>query len=942
MDEFIYIKGARVNNLKNISLSIPRDKLIVVSGVSGSGKSSLAFDTIYAEGQRRFVESLSSFARQFLGRMNKPDVDIITGIPPAIAIEQKVISRNPRSTVGTNTEIYDYLRLLFTKIGRTYSPVTGREVRRDSVDDVSKYIESLEDGTVIYILAPFGWENSNRRTERLLYLREEGFSRLWNGGTILKIDDVLSGDVTPEGDVYLLVDRLSTGSENEDLNSRVADSLGTAFSLDRGDGKSGNVVIAHADNPSKIISFSTHFEADGVEFMEPEELLFSYNNPLGACQECGGFGKIIGIDENLVIPDHTLSVYQEAIACWRGETMKMFYNDLIMNAHRFNFPIHRPFLELTSDEVSLLWTGNEYFTGLNKFFQIMEQNKYKIQYKYLLHRYSGKTTCPSCRGSRLRREALYVKIAGKDISELMEMSIEELTAFLDSLKLTDYEAKVSDRILKEIRGRVECLNKVGLSYLTLNRASNTLSGGESQRINLVSSIGSSLVGSLYILDEPSIGLHPRDTERLIEVLKSLRDLGNSVLVVEHDEEIIRSADHLVDIGPGAGVHGGEVVFEGAITPENIKKFKGTSLTMSYLSGEEKIAPEKAPREWGYSINIEGALEHNLKDITVKFPLKTLTAVTGVSGSGKSTLVRDILYPALFRRFNQVGDKPGRFRALTGDLGRISAVEYIDQNPIGRSTRSNPATYLKVYDEIRKLFSEQPYAKINGFGHSHFSFNIDGGRCPECQGEGVINIEMQFMADVQMVCEACGGKRFKQDILEVKYHDKNINDVLNMSVGEAIQFFSGKKDSAAKRIAEKLKPLDDVGLSYVQLGQSSSTLSGGESQRVKLASFLGKDKSAESILFIFDEPTTGLHFHDIKSLLKSFNALIDKGHTVVVVEHNMDVVRCSDWVIDLGPEGGDKGGSLVFEGTPDELAKCEESYTGRALSGIHQIHRNKVD
>lgn len=942
MDEFINIKGARVNNLKNISLSIPRDKLIVVSGVSGSGKSSLAFDTIYAEGQRRFVESLSSFARQFLGRMNKPDVDIITGIPPAIAIEQKVISRNPRSTVGTNTEIYDYLRLLYTKIGRTYSPVTGREVKRDSVDDVSKYIESLEDGTVIYILAPFGWENSSRRTERLLYLREEGFSRLWNGGAILKIDDVLSGDVTPEGDVYLLVDRLSTGSENEDLNSRVADSLGTAFSLDRGDGKSGNVVIAHADNPSKTVSFSTHFEADGVEFMEPEELLFSYNNPLGACQECGGFGKIIGIDENLVIPDHTLSVYQEAIACWRGETMKMFYNDLIMNAHRFNFPIHRPFLELTPDEVSLLWTGNEYFTGLNKFFQIMEQNKYKIQYKYLLHRYSGKTTCPSCRGSRLRREALYVKIAGKDISELMEMSIEELTAFLDSLKLTDYEAKVSDRILKEIRGRVECLNKVGLSYLTLNRASNTLSGGESQRINLVSSIGSSLVGSLYILDEPSIGLHPRDTERLIEVLKSLRDLGNSVLVVEHDEEIIRSADHLVDIGPGAGVHGGEVVFEGAITPENIKKFKGTSLTMSYLSGEEKIAPEKAPREWGYSINIEGALEHNLKDITVKFPLKTLTAVTGVSGSGKSTLVRDILYPALFRRFNQVGDKPGRFRALTGDLGRISAVEYIDQNPIGRSTRSNPATYLKVYDEIRKLFSEQPYAKINGFGHSHFSFNIDGGRCPECQGEGVINIEMQFMADVQMVCEACGGKRFKQDILEVKYHDKNINDVLNMSVGEAIQFFSGKKDSAAKRIAEKLKPLDDVGLSYVQLGQSSSTLSGGESQRVKLASFLGKDKSAESILFIFDEPTTGLHFHDIKSLLKSFNALIDKGHTVVVVEHNMDVVRCSDWVIDLGPEGGDKGGSLVFEGTPDELAKCEESYTGRALSGIHQIHRNKVD
>ncbi len=941
MDEFISINGARVNNLKNINLRIPRDKLVVVSGISGSGKSSLAFDTLFAEGQRRFVESLSSFARQFLGRMTKPDVDSISGIPPAIAIEQKVISRNPRSTVGTNTEIYDYLRLLYAKIGKTYSPVTGREVKRESLQDVLNYVSSIADGETVYILAPFGWENRERRVERLLYLRDEGFTRLYSEGELLKIDEVLSESAKPSGVVYLLIDRI-LAEHNEEQDARVADSVNTAFSIDRGDGITGTVMIVNASSPEEIRSFSTLFEADGIEFFEPEELLFSYNNPFGACQECGGYGKIIGIDENLVVPDQNLTIYQEAIACWRGETMKEFYYELINNASKFDFPIHKPFLELTQEQVKLLWSGNEYFTGLNRFFNIAESNKYKIQFKYLLHRFSGKTTCPSCSGSRLRKEALYVKVAGKNIAELMEMPLGRLKDFFDNIELTQYEEQLSKRIIAEIRGRLNCIADVGLSYLTLDRPSNTLSGGESQRINLVGSIGSSLTGSLYILDEPSIGLHPRDTMRLIGVLKKLRDLGNSVLVVEHDEEIIRAADELIDIGPGAGKYGGKVVFQGHADVSTLKKYTGESLTMSYLTGKEKISPPEKVREWAYSINIEGALEHNLQDINVRFPLRTLTAVTGVSGSGKSTLVRDILYPALYRRFNEGGDKPGKFRALTGDLGRITSVEYIDQNPIGRSSRSNPATYLKVYDEIRKLFSDQPYAKINGFGHSHFSFNIDGGRCPECQGEGIITIEMQFMADVQMVCESCGGKRFKQEILEVRYDGKNVNDVLNMSVEEAIDFFSGRKESIANRISEKLKPLRDVGLSYVQLGQSSSTLSGGESQRVKLASFLGKDKSSESIMFIFDEPTTGLHFHDIKKLLASFNALIEKGHTIVVVEHNMDVVRSADWVIDLGPEGGNGGGRVVFEGTPSNLAKKGDSHTGRALSGVHNIKRDKKD
>lgn len=929
MDDFISITGAKVNNLKNINLKIPRDKLVVISGISGSGKSSLAFDTIFAEGQRRFVESLSSFARQFLGRMSKPDVELITGIPPAIAIEQKVNSRNPRSTVGTNTEIYDYLRLLYAKIGRTYSPVTGREVKRDSAQDVLEYVNSFAQGSIVYILAPFGWENKGKRTEKLLYLKEEGFTRLYNDGEIIKIEQALTEKPERYGNLYLLIDRIIV-AKDEESESRINDSLNTAFSVDRGDGKTGTVLIASDSNLTNPVRFSSYFEADGIEFMEPEELLFSYNNPLGACPECGGYGKIIGIDENLVIPDQNLSVYQEAIACWRGDTMKSFYNELIYNAASFDFPIHKPFIELTPDQVQLLWKGNKFFTGLNQFFEIMESNKYKIQFKYLLHRYSGKTMCPVCSGSRLRKEALYVKVGGRAISDLLEMTSGELYEFIKNLPLSEYEKKVSDRILKEIMGRLICIIEVGLSYLTMNRPSNTLSGGESQRINLVSSIGSSLVGSLYILDEPSIGLHPRDTAKLITVLKRLRDLGNSVLVVEHDEEIIRASDQLIDIGPLAGRHGGEMVFQGSVNSNLSSAYKGKSLTIKYLSGIEKIEKPVNRRSWINSITVEGAMEHNLKDISVKFPLRVLTAVTGVSGSGKSTLVKDILYPAIFRHINQTGDKPGKFRRLSGDLSKITAVEYIDQNPIGKSTRSNPATYLKVYDEIRKLYSDQPYAKINGYGHSHFSFNIDGGRCPECQGEGIITIEMQFMADVQMVCESCSGKRFKQDILEVKYHEKNINDILNMSVQDAMEFFSGRKEPIAARIADKLKPLMDVGLSYVQLGQSSSTLSGGESQRVKLASFLGKEKSSESILFIFDEPTTGLHFHDIKKLLTSFDALIERGHTIVVVEHNMDVVKCADWVIDLGPEGGEGGGSLVFEGDPDSLKGFKGSYTGEAL------------
>jgi len=931
MSNSIIIKGAKLNNLKNISLEIPRDKMVVITGISGSGKSTLAFDTIFAEGQRRFVESLSSFARQFLGRMTKPDVDEITGIPPAIAIEQKVNTRNPRSTVGTTTEIYEYLRLLYSRIGKTYSPVTGEEVKKDSVADVIDYIDSFPQGQTVYILAPFGWEQDQVRTANLLTLKEDGYTRLWSNGEILRIESALSGDIDPKAKVYLLVDRIKKDSSHE-TEQRLFDSVSTAFSVKKGTQQERETlyIATGGDLDYQLRAFSTLFERDGVSFEEPCEQLFNYNNPIGACPTCSGYGKIVGIDPGLVIPNPALSIYEEAIACWRGETMKSFYNDLVDNSHKFDFPIHKPFKELTESQKKLLWKGNSFFTGLNKFFDLLEEKKYKIQYRFMLSRYSGKTTCPECEGKRLRKEALYVTIAGKNISELLEMSIEELYIFLKNIKLDKYDSKVGERALKELVGRLSCMIDVGLPYLTLNRPSNTLSGGESQRINLVSSIGSSLVGSLYILDEPSIGLHPRDTEKLIKVLKQLRDLGNTVLIVEHDQEIMLASDLIIDIGPLAGCFGGEVVFTGtpkmALSSQGIDK----SLTVKYLNGLKKIEVPLSRREWINSINIIGAYENNLKDIDVKFPLKVFTAVTGVSGSGKSTLVQNILYPALNRKINQLGNKPGCHLDLTGDISKISSVEYIDQNPIGKSTRSNPVTYLKVYDEIRRLFSEQPYAKANKYGHSHFSFNIDGGRCPECQGEGVIKIEMQFMADVQMVCESCGGKRFKPDILEVRYKGKNINDVLNMSVAEAIEFFGAQKEAASVRIAQKLMPLQAVGLSYVQLGQSSSTLSGGESQRVKLASFLAKESNNESILFIFDEPTTGLHFHDINKLMDSFNALIAKGHTIIVVEHNMDVVKCADWVIDLGPEGGDNGGRILFAGTPEELIKQKGSYTAQAL------------
>ncbi len=923
--ECITIEGARVNNLKNISLEIPRNRLVVISGISGSGKSSLAFETLFAEGQRRFAESLSSFARQFLGRMSKPSVDKIEGIPPAIAIEQKVNTRNPRSTIGTNTEIYDYLRLLFTKIGHTYSPITGEEVKRENVRDVVNYISEMADGSAVYVLAPIGWEKSDSQVEKLLSLKDAGYGRLYlSGRGMLRIDNVLQGMAEyTDADVYLLVDRFikSQGlAENEDEITRISDSLQTAFS----EGGGHLRIVAVIGGTECERDFSNVFEADGMLFEEPSELMFSYNNPLGACPVCGGYGNIVGIDENLVIPNPSLSIYEGAVACWRGEIMKKYQKELIMNASKFGFPIHRPYAQLTKEEKDVLWEGNSHFTGINEFFALVESQKYKIQFKYMLARYSGKTVCRACKGSRLRKETEYIKIGGKTITELMDMSISSLNAFFANLQLDRYETGIAERAIKEIRSRLTYIENVGLGYLTLNRASNTLSGGESQRINLVSSLGSSLVGSLYILDEPSIGLHPRDTQRLIEVIQNLKDLGNTVVIVEHDSEIISSADYLIDIGPYAGVHGGEVVYAGTIKEglQKARKLKSTgSLTLDYLSGLRKMPARREYREWCYSIKLKGCMEHNLKGIDAEFPLGVLTVVTGVSGSGKSSLVGDTLHPALMRHFNLFTGKTGAFKELGGNLDRIDSIEYIDQNPIGKSSRSNPVTYLKIYDDIRKLFSEQQYAKINGYGHSHFSFNIDGGRCPQCLGDGFITIPMQFMADVTMVCEECGGKRFKPDILEVKYREKNINDVLNMSVEEAIAFFGSQKEPIAKRIAEKLKVLDDVGLGYVQLGQSSSTLSGGESQRIKLAQFLSKE-SGKHILFIFDEPTTGLHFHDISKLLKAFDTLIEKGHTIVVVEHNIDVIKSADWIIDMGPDGGDNGGQIVFTGTPAQLAQDE--------------------
>ncbi|MGM9774371.1 MAG: excinuclease ABC subunit UvrA [Candidatus Egerieousia sp.] len=920
--EYITITGARVNNLKNISVKIPRNALTVITGVSGSGKSSLAFDTLYAEGQRRFAESLSAFARQFLGRMTKPDVDDIDGIPPAIAIEQKVSTRNQRSTVGTTTEIYDYLRTLFAKIGRTYSPVSGVEVKRESVEDVVSYIGSLPESAV-YILVRQHFPDDKKIVERLLGMKQSGFSRMFAQGNVVRIDDVIKDiEKYSESPLYLLISRFihDGGEDVSEIRSYIEDAFAegnghlSIASIDRGD----------SEVPLVIRDFSNLFEADGIKFEVPDELMFSFNNPIGACPVCGGYGVIEGIDEKLVIPNASLSVYEDCVAPWRGKLMAWFKEQLISNADKFGFPIHRPYAALTQKEKNLLWRGNEYFEGINGFFKWVESKKYKIQFRYMLSRYSGKTTCQECGGSRLKKEVRYVKVGGKDITELLDMTIEELTQFFKSLKLAPYDKKIAKRPLEEIRQRLEYIRKVGLGYLTLSRRSNTLSGGESQRINLVSSLGSSLVGSLYILDEPSVGLHPRDTENLIDVIKKLRDLGNTIVIVEHDADIIRAADYLIDIGPLAGAFGGEVVYQGLPVHDPKADFanKGGSLTIDYLTGIKKVTPGHAPRGWAYSIKVEGAMEHNLKNITAEFPLKAFTVVTGVSGSGKSSLVGDVLYPALCRHFQMVAKSPGAYRGLSGDLSRLKGVEYVDQNPMGKSGRSNPVTYLKIYDDIRKLFSDQPYAKLNGYTNSFFSFNMDGGRCPVCLGDGYITVPMQFMADVKMVCEECGGKRFKADILEVKYHGKNISEVLDMSVDEAVEFFGQRKETAAQKVVAGLNILQRVGLGYVKLGQSCSTLSGGESQRIMLAQFLSKAGSAEDggRFFIFDEPTTGLHFNDIKKLLEAFDALVDAGNTVVVVEHNVDVIKSADWIIDLGPDSGDKGGEIVFTGTPVELAK----------------------
>ena len=929
----IIIRRAKVNNLKDITVEIPRNRLVVVTGISGSGKSSLAFDTLFAEGQRRFAESLSSYARQFLGRMSKPDVEMIEGIPPAIAIEQKVNIRNPRSTVATTTEIYDYLRLLFARIGRTYSPVSGEEVKAHTVQDV---LGDIFDGAphTVYILSDLHWKDRQDRVELMLQLKEEGYGRLFQRSTkqVYDIEDVMRMGADAPDDLDLLVDRAkTTGEADEDLLTRLHASIQAAF--DRGNGDMAII----KDGVRK--EFCSRFEKDGLTFRQPDEYLFSFNSPLGACPVCGGLGKIIGISEDLVVPDKTKSIYDGAIACWRGEKMSWFKDLVVKNAEKYGIPVFEPYCKLTEKQKRTLWESRATMddettiVGIDEFFEWVNANRYKIQYKYMLSRYSGRTTCHECGGSRLRKEALYVKVGGRTIHEYMSMTIDDLVRCIDTLELTEYERGVAGKALEEISYRLRCIQDVGLGYLTLNRTMNTLSGGESQRVNLVTALGSSLVGSMYILDEPSIGLHPRDTDRLIEVLKRLRDIGNTVVVVEHDPEIIRAADLLIDMGPKAGVHGGEVVFQGLadhFTEEELKR----SLTLQYLTGERKpYIREKRP--WQYSITVNGAMQNNLKDIDVQFPLGVLTVVTGVSGSGKSSLVGDILYPALKRRINETGDLPGTFKGLSGNLDRITRVEYVDQNPIGKSSRSNAVTYLKIYDDIRKLLSDQQFAKINGFTPSYFSFNQDGGRCPECQGDGFVKIGMQFMADVTMVCESCGGKRFKPEILEVRYKDKNVDDILNMSVEEAIAFFGAQKEELARNIADDLQPLVDVGLGYIKLGQPSSTLSGGESQRIKLAYFLslskGEDRPRKDrILFIFDEPTTGLHFYDVEKLLKAFDALLARGHSVLVVEHNLDVIRSADWVIDLGPDAGDQGGEVVFAGTPEDLAAHGDTFTARYL------------
>ena len=925
----IIIKGAKVNNLKNLTVKIPRGKFVVVTGISGSGKSSLAFDTLFAEGQRRFAESLSSYARQFLGRMTKPDVEAIEGIPPAIAIEQKVNTRNPRSTVATTTEIYDYLRMIFARIGRTFSPVSGVEVKCHGINDVMAF---LLDGTAsaVYLLADLDWENRADKVELMLALKEQGYSRFWIDG-IVPIEEVMkrseAGDFPSR--LYLLVDRAKLPADpDEDLRTRLHASVENCFSVGKG--------RMHVVRDGRMETFTNRFEADGMTFREPDEYMFSFNSPLGACPVCGGLGKIIGVSEDLVVPDKSKTIYDGAIACWRGEKMGWFKDRLVEVADRYGIPIFEPYCNLSREVKDLIWNTKyvegdpDSFVGIHDFFAWVETQRYKIQFKFMLSRFSGRASCSDCGGSRLRREALWVKVAGKTIHDVLRMNAEDALAFFRGIELSETERAIAAEPLSEIVSRLQCILDVGLGYLTLDRACNTLSGGESQRVNLVTALGSSLVGSMYILDEPSIGLHPRDTERLIGVLRRLRDIGNTVIVVEHDEEIIRAADFLIDMGPRAGVNGGEVVFSGTVAGAKKKDIDG-SLTLQYLNGRrQRYLREKRP--WNYSITVNGAMEHNLKDIDVRFPLGALTVVTGVSGSGKSSLVGDILYPALYRRIHESGDQPGTPRGLSGNLDRITRVEYVDQNPIGRSSRSNAVTYLKAYDGIRKLMAAQQAAKLAGMNANHFSFNTEGGRCPECQGEGVVRIGMQFMADVEMVCEECGGKRFRPEVLEIRYRGKNIDDILNLSVDEAVDFFSAGPEDEAKGVAALLRPLQDVGLGYLKLGQSSSTLSGGESQRIKLAYFLslsqGKAKS-DRILFIFDEPTTGLHFYDVEKLLRSFDALLGAGHSLVVVEHNLDVIRAADWVIDLGPDAGDRGGRVVFAGTPEDLAKAD-TFTARYL------------
>jgi excinuclease ABC subunit A len=925
-ENFILIKGARVHNLKNIDLAIPREKLIVITGLSGSGKSSLAFDTIYAEGQRRYVESLSSYARQFLGRINKPEVDYIKGIPPAIAIEQKVNSRNPRSTVGTSTEIYDYLKLLYARIGKTYSPVSGEMVIKHSVTDVVNYILSFADDTEVHLLAPVHLYKDRTLKERLETLLHQGITRVEIDNQLFKVSDLLAKPDHLKKNVLIfsLVDRLKV-QRDDDMIARMGDSVQTTF----GEGFGECIVKTPGLSSSEAKAFSNRFEADGIAFEEPSENIFSFNNPIGACPVCEGYGKVIGIDEDLVIPNKSLSVFDNAVACWKGESMSLWKEKVIFGADKAGFPIHKPYYMLSEEHREMLWKGCKHFKGIDAFFEYLDEKKYQIQYRVMLARYRGKTSCPACKGTRLRKEASYIKVNGLTIPEIVLMPVDEVAVMFKNIELNEYDQKVGKRILVEINNRLGYLIDVGLGYLTLNRLSNTLSGGESQRINLTTSLGSSLVGSLYILDEPSIGLHPRDTVLLIQVLRKLQQMGNTVIVVEHDEEIIMAADEVIDIGPFAGRLGGEVVFHGT-HDELIHSDK--SLTAKYITGVEKIALPDQRRKWNNYIEVKGARENNLNGIDVKFPLNLLCVVTGVSGSGKSSLVGDILYAALNKQFNGAGDKAGAFDELKGDVQLLSGIEFVDQNPIGKSSRSNPVTYIKAYDEIRKLYSEQPIAKFNNLKPSHFSFNVDGGRCDECQGEGSIKVEMQFMADVTLVCESCSGKRFKQEVLDVVYHDKNINDILDLTVEEAIEFFGQKRNSTEGRIVEKLKPLEDVGLGYVKLGQSSSTLSGGESQRVKLASFLSKENLGQHKLFIFDEPTTGLHFHDIRKLLDAFQALIKNGNSIVIIEHNPEIIKSADWIIDLGPEGGKKGGKIIFEGTPEEIVKCEASYTGKYLKG----------